>query len=84
MSEAQIQSYVHHVDKCFFISTIERDSSAMLGPGRYNETIVWNFDPVKRERGAMIHTDEDFSGSLRTHFKLCQEYYFDGKAKVDE
>ena len=74
----QIQSYVHHDGKCFMVSTITRDSSAMLAPGRYNETIVWAYDWDKRERGEMIHTDEDMRGSIRTHQRIVERLFKTG------
>ena len=52
-----IKTYVWHGDKCFFVSTIERESSAMEGPRRYNETIVWKCEWEKGER-EMLHQYE--------------------------
>lgn len=78
-----IQSFVYHCEKCFFVSTIERDSSAVLAPGRYNETIVWEYDDEKRERGAMLYTGGCITGSIRTHIEICKTIYDTGKMPED-
>ena len=80
MDNSVIKSYVWHNGKCFFVSTIERDSSAMLNPGRYNETIVWEYDWAKAERGKMIHQGEDGKGCIGTHLRVCKDFYLCGMA----
>lgn len=75
----QVQSYVYHEGKCFIVSTITRDSSAMLRPGRYNETLVWAYDWDKRERGEhILHMDEDCEGSIRTHQQIVERIFKEG------
>lgn len=73
-----IKSYVWHDGKCFFVSTIERDSSAMEGPRRFNETIVWDYDWDIKERGSIVHQDEGSAGSVRTHLKVCERFFEQG------
>lgn len=68
-----IQSFVWYIDKCFLVSTIERDSSAAIGPVRYNETIVWKYHFDDARRGEMIYVTGDRSGCLSRHFSICQE-----------
>jgi len=70
-----IQSYVTYEGKCFMVSTIERDSSAAEGPRRYNETIVWEYDWDKRERGNIVHQDEGPRGCIETHFRICRAFH---------
>lgn len=71
-----IQSYVSYMDKSYMVSTIERDSSALCSPTvRYNETIIWAYDWDTKERGEMLHMDEDFRGSIDTHTELCEKIY---------
>lgn len=72
-----LKSYVWHGDECYFVSTIERDSSAMYG-GRYNETIVWLFDWFKQERGSILHQGEDCTGSIETHQDIVKTLYSKG------
>lgn len=79
VNERQIKSYVWHKEKCFFVSTIERDSSAAQGPRRYNETIVWDYDWDKRDRGEMLGTFEDFAGAIETHLRITQVLFATGK-----
>jgi hypothetical protein len=74
-----MKSYVWHEGRCFFVSTIERDSSAaIIPPPRYNETIVWEYDWDKREMGAMIHQEEDTTGSIYLHVRICQRLHDTG------
>ena len=75
ISNKVIQSYVFSGDQCFFVSTIERDSSAMLAPGRYNETLVWEYFPDKRERGKLLYEGEDLSGYIDTHQDYCKKLF---------
>lgn len=71
ISTPVIQSYVHHKDKSFFVSTIERRSSTMESPDvRYNETLVWNWDPVSRERGDLIHQAAEPQGVITRHLLI--------------
>lgn len=78
-----IKTYVWHADKCYFVSTIERDSSAMEGPSRYNETIVWEYrwDALegKDKRGALLHTDGEMTGSIRGHQRIVERIYEEGE-----
>lgn len=76
-----IKTYVWHGDKCFFVSTISRDSSAMLGPGRYNETIVWEYNLEKAERGLMLWQAEDSLGSIRKHQRIVEALFQRGTAR---
>lgn len=75
MNDKVIQSYVWHEGKRYFISTIERDCSAIEYPHRYNETIVWEWEEGKTERGEMLIQDEDIKGSIRKHLEICSEIY---------
>jgi hypothetical protein len=73
-----LKSYVAHGDKHFYVSTIDRASSACEGPARYNETIVWEWNYGTRERGEMLHQSGDSEGSLHGHFRICQAYHETG------
>ena len=78
--ERIIKSYVWHENKCFFVSTIERDSSAMLGPRRYNETLVWEYDWAKHERGEQIGQAEAPRGCIGVHQRIVTEIFERGFA----
>lgn len=77
-----IKTYVWHGEKCFFVSTIERDSSASEGPRRYNETLIWEYDWEKGERGEMIDQIGDSEGSIRAHQKAVEGLYEAGVSKA--
>ena len=81
--ERVIQSYVYYQDKVYFVSTIERDSSALLNPCRYNETIVWEFKDNKK--GEMLMQEGDCQGSIEMHNIICTEIYKNGvKCPLEE
>ena len=79
-----IKSYVWHNDKCFFVSTIERDSSAEGDTLRFNETIVWEYDWKSAERGAQIFGDGSCRGSVDRHLEICRDIYKHGKVMGDD
>jgi hypothetical protein len=74
-SKKIIQSYVWHKNKCYFVSTITRDSSAVNYPYEFNETIVWEYDYEKRIRGKMLFQDEDFENSIEMHNLICNNIF---------
>lgn len=83
----QIKSYVWQREsgRCFFVSTIERESSADVEPPSrwYMETIVWGYDWDARERGAMLA----MAGSgpaLEQHFEVCRQLYETGEYVEEE
>lgn len=69
MNNKIIQSYVYTEDKRYFVSTIERDSSAQDGPQRFNETLV--FDWAEGKTGKIIQQEDDCQGCLDGHFNMC-------------
>lgn len=73
--ERVIKSYIWHEDKCFFVSTIERDSSATEAPGRFCETIVWDYDWTTGKRGAIVYQTEDGAGCINAHILVCQRVF---------
>ena len=76
--ERLIKSYVWHEGKCYFVSTINRDSSSEMG-GRLSETMVWNFDWDKNERGKhILFSDGGGQGYIGKHLQLCQRIFETG------
>lgn len=65
------QAYVRHGDRWFMVSTINRDSSSPLG-GRYAETLVWEWNWGKKERGDLIGQDESSENSRRAHDSMVK------------
>lgn len=73
----KIYSYVLHEkgngEKVwFFVSTAERDSSAMVSPPpRFNETIAWEYDHSTMVRGNIVA--QDGSGECyKQHIDMCK------------
>jgi len=76
-NERLIKSYVWYKDKCFFISTIDRDSSTPYG-GHYAETLVWEYDWDTAERGKMVGQDEAGQGNIKAHLSMCERIFYHG------
>lgn len=79
-----IKSYVWHGVDCFFVSTFDRDSSAMLGPRRYAETIVWKFIWEEDKREEIIWQGSGSEGTIFTHAQVCQFLHDTGKPEIPE
>lgn len=62
------KSFVFFNDKCFFVSTIERTYDLYGGSSRGLETIVWEYNWDKSERGEMLHQ----SGGVVDHQEICR------------
>lgn len=85
MHNKVMQSYVWHEGKCFFVSTINRESSAVYAYGAtYAETMVWEYDYEKRVRGTLIGQGEGLTGSVHTHLAMCKQLAESGKFVSDE
>jgi hypothetical protein len=66
--DRSVKTYVWHEGRCFFVSTIDRDSSSMHSL-RFSETIIWEFDWATNKRGALLHAASDADGSIREHLR---------------
>ena len=78
-----IKSYVWHGEECFFVSTITRDSSAMLGPRRFSETIVWKFNWMNNEQGEQVSMHSGSPDTYFTHLQVCQFLHDTGKTESE-
>lgn len=74
-----IKTFIWHGEQCFFVSTIDRDSSSDFG-GRFAETIIWLYDWAKKERGALISQTTDSEGSIREHMRQVAAIHETGGA----
>lgn len=62
------KSFISTNDKHYFISTINRESSAALAYGHiYAETIAWEWNPETETRGKIVWQDEACKDSLVAH-----------------
>ena len=83
MSKPIIKSYVYHGDRCFFVSTILRESSAQDGPQEYLETIVfdWYPDPYHiygGRCGEQLYVRTAPSQYIGQHLQVCEELFYKG------
>jgi hypothetical protein len=62
------KSYVWHGEKCFLVSTIERTYDTCEGSSRGCETLVWEYDWEKHERGRLVHQ----GGGVVDHQRVCR------------
>lgn len=74
------KSHVFYKDKRFFVSTIERTFDLPSGEFRGQETLVWDYDWDKRERGNLIFQ----SDSIIEHSKICLSLIKSGKITEKE
>ena len=81
LNEPVIKSYVWHGKDCFFVSTINRASSAALAYGStYAETLVWRFDwSIKDRVGGILYSESGSTGSINKHVKVCEQLHANGK-----
>lgn len=81
--ERVIKSYVWHQGRCFFVSTIERASSACADPSRYNETLVWDHDWTTGKSGQLMYQRDCCRGSIEQHLDVCRQLYATGELKME-
>ena len=76
------QTLVWHGNKGFFVSTINKKTSAMLSYGRiYSETLVWEWDSIAKKRGDLIGQDTHGEDCLYAHFNMVQRLFDTGKCE---
>lgn len=80
-----VQTYISHGDEWFFVSTIDRDSSAMLGPDRFAETIVWHLPDGRRgANGEQLWMGSAYQGSIREHQRIVDAIRAKGREAFKE
>lgn len=77
VSEPMAHSHVYHNGKAFYVSTINRNSSAGYG-GVYSETLVWEWNKETRQRGDLIGQDEHCKDSIFAHQRMVQRLFDTG------
>jgi len=85
MSNLVAYTIVQRNDKHYYISTINRESSAELAYGRmYAETMVWEWDNTLRKMGDLIGQGEACCDSLHTHLDFVRRMHRDGTLEEPE
>lgn len=79
-----ISTYVRHGEKWFFVSTIDRDSSATASDRRYSETLVWEWDYAKRKTGALLWQGAGWEKSIRVHQACVERIHATGSPEEPE
>jgi hypothetical protein len=78
--ETRFKTYVWHGDECFFVSTIERDSSAMMDPPpRFHETLVWAYDYRLGVRLGDVLYYEGNGPAFKQHTEVVRQLFETGK-----
>ena len=73
------KSFISTNDKHYFISTINRESSAMLAYGSiYAETIAWEWNSETNTRGEQVKQDSSCENSLEGHKRVIDFIYNGG------
>lgn len=74
-----MQSYVFRDEGSFFVSTINRQSSAAAAPDLvYAETIAWRLND-DGSRGEQVAMASDGRDSLSKHFEVCARLFLAGE-----
>ena len=83
MSTPVCQSYVHFKTKCWLVSTINRESSALGADGlMFDETMVWGWDTANKKR---LSDDIVFQGEgPLCHIKVVTSLLRTGEFPKDE
>lgn len=82
----EIKTYIWHqpTGRYFFVSTIERDSSAVEIPTqRFMETIAWEYDYETQSRGKIVAQAGD-GCALEQHFDVCGQLHRTGEYTEEE
>lgn len=79
MDRRLVQTYIRHRDKLFFVSTINRESSAQLMPGDYAETMAWEIDKDDLTRRSTLAHEGDVQDSIDKHFEIVSALYEKGE-----
>ncbi len=83
-SDTLAQTYVRHDDKWFYVSTINRDCSAVESPYRYAETLVWEYNLETKLAGKLIGQFEDGENRIAQHQEVVDGLYKRGTAEHKE
>lgn len=84
-NESICKTYIKHQDQWYFVSTIERDSSAPVNPApRYLETIVWEYEYETGRRGKLLGIFNSENRRLDMHEFLVAELFKTGKVQIEE
>jgi hypothetical protein len=80
------QSYRFHKDRLFFVSTINRQSSAMItDPPWYSETFVWELDPDNpTSTGNLVHESSSHLNDIANHLEISRQFFKNGKANEED
>lgn len=71
-------------NKWYYVSTINRDSSAKYYPRRYAETIVWEWDIENQREVRILKQDECGDGSTWKHDLIVATLLEKGIAGFEE
>ena len=83
MNTKVAQTHVWHEGACFFVSTINRESSSILG-GTFAETLVWKWDEATRQRGDLIGQTGGSTDSIHAHQAMVKRLHETGKPESED
>lgn len=83
-SDTLAQTYARHGNKWFYVSTVNRDSSAVEFNSRYAETLVWEYDPTTKFLGKLIGQFEDTENEITRHQDVVVKLHKTGKTQEDD
>jgi len=79
------KDFIAYKEKHFFVSTINRRSSAALAyGGLYAETMAWEWNPATNTRGSCVGQDASGEDSLMAHKRVCENLRTHGVVELPE
>lgn len=90
MEKKQYQLMCTYLKGKYFISTIYRQSSAMVEDCWYFETMAWNWDEKTKQRGSIVEMDDsgiDEYMAIDNHLlmvKKLNNLIIEGSKKINE
>lgn len=90
MEKKQYQLMCTYLKGKYFISTIYRQSSAMVEDCWYFETMAWNWDEKTKQRGSIVEMDDsgiDEDMAIDNHLlmvKKLNNLIIEGSKKINE
>ena len=79
MSKSICLSYVHYEEKCWRVSTIEREYYTFEGRSMGEETLAWEYDQVNKRMGKQVYQ----GCGLNDHIEVCRSLINDGEIPKD-
>ena len=79
-----VKTYIHHKDKMFFVSTMNREASTLDYSAIYAETMAFEYDKNTKRVGKIVAQTSSAKDSIGGHIRVCAELFKTGEYQEDE